>query len=315
MNKRLLGAAAAAGLAVLGTLAILLYVRDADDRAKADIELVEVFVIEDRVQAGTGDSDLRAAIGVAEVQANTVVDGVITDLNQLNGQVAAVDLVPGEQVLLSRFIDAEAFDDGRSRLTSVPPDLHEITVSLAPERLVGGQVAPGDTVGVLGSFGPAEIGGIAIDNIDTLEEYELAVAALEEQPDNLSAIETTHFVLNKVLVTRVQLEQLPVERTDANGNPVDTGSLAPTGNLLVTLAVDAESAQKLVFTVEFGRVWMTYQPSTTPDHDDDLDATNRGNVFDHPHDEDGFDPFDGSDLGATEAVANDATDEPAEAES
>ena len=43
--------------------------------------------------------------------------------------------------------------------------------------------------------------------------------------------------------------------------------------------------------------------------------TNRGNVFDHPHDEDGFDPFDGSDLGATEAVANDATDEPAEAES
>lgn len=292
MNKRLIGAAAAAALAVVGTFAILLYVRDADDRAKADIELVEVYVIETSVRAGTGDGDLIDSIGTAEVQASTVVDGVITDLNQLNGQVAAVDLVPGEQVLLSRFIDAASYDDGRNRLTAVPPDLHEVTVSLDPERLVGGQVVPGDTVGVLASFGASEIGGVALDNIDTIEEYQLAVEAVEALPEEITNVETTHFVLNKVLVTRVQVEQLPVERTDADGNPIDTGILAPTGNLLVTVAVDALDAQRLIFSIEFGRVWMTYQPLTTADHDDDLEATHRGNVFDHPHD-DGFNPFDG----------------------
>ncbi len=292
MNKRLLGAAAAAGLAVIGTFAILLYVRDADDRAKADIELVEVYVIEDHVNAGTGEADLRSSIGTTEMAANSVVDGVLTDLAQLDGQVAAVDLVPGEQVLLSRLIDKAAYDDGRTRLTSIPAGMHEITVSMDPERLVGGQVQPGDTVGVLTSFNSSEVGGIALDNIDTEEEYLLAIEAIENAPtDTVTNVETTHFVLNKVLVTRVQVEQLPVEREDSDGNPIDTGILAPTGNLLVTLAVDAESAQKLIFSIEFGRVWMTYQPLDTDDHTDDLEATNRGNVFGHPHDPDAFDPF------------------------
>lgn len=308
MNKRLLGAAAAAGLAVLGTFAILLYVRDADDRARADVELVEVFVIEDLVPAGTGSPDLTAAIGVAEVQANTVVDGVVTDLNQLNGQVAAVDLVPGEQVLLTRFVDADVFNDGRNRLTSVPQNLHEITVSLEPERMVGGQVVPGDTVGVLGSFGPSEF-GIDADNIETPEEFALAAEAVAELSNNVKGIESTHFVLDKVLVTRVQLEQLPVERTDADGNPIDTGQLAPTGNLLVTLAVDGEAAQKLVFTIEFGRVWMTYQPLTAPDHGD-IDATNRGNVFEHEDDEDAFTISD-----VTVEASTEPADDPVEAES
>ena len=35
MNRRLLGVAGAAALAVIGTFAILAYVRDADDRAQA----------------------------------------------------------------------------------------------------------------------------------------------------------------------------------------------------------------------------------------------------------------------------------------
>lgn len=308
MNKRLLGAAAAAGLAVLGTFAILLYVRDADDRAKADVELVEVFVIEEPVSAGTGDPDLRNAIGTAEIQANTVVAGVITDLNQLNGQVAAVDLIPGEQVLLSRFTDAEAFNDERDQLIDVPANLHEVTVSLEPQRLVGGKVEPGDTVGVLGSFTPSAVTGVPLDNIDSAEEFDRAVSALTELSDDVEYVATTHFVLDKVLVTRVQRDQLPAERTDANGNPVDTSELAPTGSLLVTLAVDAESAQKLVFTAEFGLIWMTYQPLTTPDTSADLEATNRSNVFELADDDERFDPFGSAATDGDEAVAADSTD-------
>ena len=138
MNKRLLGAAAAAVLAVLGTIAVLAYVSDADDRARQEIALVEVYVMEESVPEGADESELRRAIGIAEVQAGTVVDGVITDLAQLDGKVAAVALLPGEQVLLSRLIDEASYNAGDTRLTAVPTDKHEITISLEPQRILGG---------------------------------------------------------------------------------------------------------------------------------------------------------------------------------
>ncbi len=39
MNKRLIGVAIAAVLALVGTILILSYVNDADDRARAEVEL------------------------------------------------------------------------------------------------------------------------------------------------------------------------------------------------------------------------------------------------------------------------------------
>jgi len=287
MNKRLIGVAAAALLALLGTILILRYVNDADDRARADVELVEVFVIEDKVSAGATEGELRGAIGTTEVSASAVVDGVLTDLQQLDGRVAAVDLVPGEQVLLSRLIDAASFNRGRSRLTSVPDGLQEITVSLEPQRLVGGQVVPGDTVGVIASFEEASVNGISEDQLDALEtseEFVQLIASLESIPESVKLVETTHFLLHQVLVTRIQVEELPQEQLDSQGNPIDTGVLSPTGNLLVTLAVATEDIERLVFSAEFGRLWMSYEPESAGDHDD-AESTHRGNVFDHPHEE------------------------------
>lgn len=297
MNKRLLGAALAAGLAVIGTFAILLYVRDADDRAQADLELVDVYVIEDHVAAGSDEVALRRAIGVDQIRRASVVDGVVTDLTELDGLVAAVDLVPGEQVLRSRLIDQASFNEGRTQLTSVPDGLHEVTVALEPERVVGGHVIPGNRIGVIATFNEGEIKGIAADNYDSLEELEQAILDYQERysgedtPINVPYVSTTHFVLNRVLVTRVQVEELPREVTDDEGNVIDSGVIAPTGNLLVTVALEAEDVQKLIFSKEFGSIWMTYEPDSTEDHTDDLDPTHRANVFGHPHGE-GDDPAD-----------------------
>ena len=47
MSKRVIAVAAAAVLALVGTLVVIAYVRDADDRARADVEFVEVLVVED----------------------------------------------------------------------------------------------------------------------------------------------------------------------------------------------------------------------------------------------------------------------------
>ena len=65
--------------------------------------------------------------------------------------------------------------------------------------------------------------------------------------------ETTHLVLNKVKVTDVRT---------ADGVPVTTPASgpAPTGTILVTLAVDAPSMERVVFGAEYGRLWLSWQP-------------------------------------------------------
>ena len=290
MNRRLLGVAGAAALAVIGTFAILAYVRDADDRAQADAELVEVYTVDERVAAGSDAADLRRAIDVEMVQAGTVVDGVVVDLAELDGKVAAVDLVPGEQLLRARLVDAASFDDGRNRLTSIPVGKHEVTVSLAPERALGGQVVPGDTVSVIASFVPFEVGTVPLDPetgelLVPVDDLNQPVAADPAIPDidipglgqSLQTPNVTHILLHKVLVTRVQVEQLPKEVTDADGNTVDSGVLAPTGNLLVTVALDAPEIERLVFTAEFGLIWLSYEPAEASE--DGTRIQTRGSVY------------------------------------
>ena len=280
MNRRVMGAIAAGVLAVVGTLVILAYVRDADDRAQADIEMVEVYVVDDRVAAGSGEADLRGAVDVAMVQASTVVSGVVTDVAELEGKVAAIDLVPGEQLLRSRLVDEAAYQDGRSRLTSVPEGLHEVTVSLAPERALGGQVVPGDTVSVLASFDPFDVNVVDPDApVGDGTTDPAIVAGLSGGPKTPN---TTHIIQHKVLVTRVQVEQLPQEETDSEGNPVPAGVLAPTGNLLVTLAMDAAEAERLVFSPEFGYVWLTYEPLEASE--DGTGIQTRGSIYSDPID-------------------------------
>lgn len=260
MNRRLLGFAGAALLAVIGAIAILVYVGDADDRAQSDLELVEVYMVDERVPAGSDEAQLRRAVTTELVQANTVVRGGVTDLAQLEGKVAAVDLVSGEQLLLGRLIDAAQFDNGRNRLTSVPEGLHEVTFSLTPERAVGGQIAPGDTIAFVATLGSGKISSAGFD--DQTGEVVLPQGGLDTNitQQNLTIPERTHILLHKVLVTRVQVEQLPREVTDADGNPVDSGSLAPTGNLLITLALEAPDVERTVYVAEHGNIWLSYEP-------------------------------------------------------
>jgi pilus assembly protein CpaB len=261
MNRRLMGFAGAAVLAVIGAFAILVYVRDADDRAQSDLELVEVYMVEDRVAAGADESQIRDALTVELVQANTVVPGGVADLAQLDGTVAAVDLVAGEQLLLARLIDAASFDDGRTRLTAVPDGMHEVTFSLSPERAVGGQITPGDTLAFIATLGEGKITGAGFDD----QSGQVIVptdAGLDSgiSQQSLTIPSRTHILLHKVLVTRVQVEQLPRELTDADGNPVDSTTLAPTGNLLITLALEAPDVERTVYVAEHGTIWLSYEP-------------------------------------------------------
>jgi pilus assembly protein CpaB len=226
----LLAAFAALVLALAGGVVLVAYVRGADARAAAGLRTVQVLVVAQLVPAGTPADQLADKVDTELVPAKTAVPGRVLHLADLAGKVAAVDLQPGEQLLAGRF---KAPGELRAAGTvDVPAGDQEVSVLLEPQRAVGGRLAAGDKVGVyLSMTDPAA---------------------------------TTHAVLHGVLVTQVQ--GAPAAPSGSTGTETaSAGSAAPTGSLLITLAVTAKDAEEVVFGAEHGTLWLSLEPDGADD--------------------------------------------------
>jgi pilus assembly protein CpaB len=241
VRRRLIAALAALLLAVAGAVVLLAYVRDADARALAGTETVEVLVVQEPVPAGTRIEDLGDSVAPELLPRKAVADGGVADLAALTGRVTTVDLQPGEQLLDSRFASPD--DLAAPGAVAVPDGASEISVLLEPQRVVGGRLAAGDTVGVYIS---------------------------------LEDLSSTHVVLHGVLVTQVQGTSVPA----SDGETTDTassGGAAPSASVMVTLAMRAEQAEAVVFGMEHGTVWFSLEPEGADTSG--TEVITRGNVY------------------------------------
>ena len=153
--RRAIGIIAAVAVAALGTLLLVGYVRGAEDRALAGEELADVLVVDQPIAEGTPASTLTRFVRLEQVPMKVRAEGGIADLATLADLVAATDLLPGEQLVTSRFVTAESLE--RNARIEIPSDALEVTISISPERALGGQLLPGDVVAVLASFDPFDL--------------------------------------------------------------------------------------------------------------------------------------------------------------
>lgn len=256
MNRRVIGAVAAVLLATVGGLVLFAWVQSAEQRALAGEATVDVLVVREPVEEGEAAADLGAKVETEQVPAKVAAEGSVDDLADLEGTVAAVDLQPGEQVISSRFLQPAQFREQSG--VEVPEGLQEIALQLEAQRVVGGQLRPGDTAGVFLSFEPFE-----------------DVDGSGEKIGN-----ETHLTFHKVLVTNVQVDRTaqPTPEPDADDDAqADEPGAAPGGPLHVTLAVDAAQAERIVFGAEFGRIWLSKEPATA--NEDGTGVQNRGTIY------------------------------------
>ncbi len=252
--RRTIGIIVSVALVGVGALLLVTYVRGAEERALAGEELVGVYIVDRPIEPGTGSGAVIDSLRVEEVPVKVAAEGRIADLEDLDGLVTAVALMPGEQVLASRFVDPAEL----SPYTPVeaPAGTLEVTISLSPERALGGVLIPGDTVAVLASFDPFAVTAVepgVEEPIDLGDGTDVYIGSTEEDDDaGLRTPNSTHLILDGILVTNVQVERLPSEATEDGAAP----SLAPTGNLLITLAAPAADLEKIVFTMEHGFLWL-----------------------------------------------------------
>jgi pilus assembly protein CpaB len=251
MRRRLLAALAALVLLFVGTVVLLAYVRSADARALAGVQTTEVLVADQVIPKGTSGDQLTELVRTEVLPQKAALDGRVTDLDELAGLVASVDVQPGEQLLTFRFGEVEAA--GVAGTVEVPKGLQEVSILLEPQRAIGGRLKAGDTVGVVISLGDGE----------------------DAQ---------THSVLHKILVTQVQGAPTPVdpnaEATAEEASDSETGSAgnsAPTQSLMVTFAVSAAQAEAVVYGIEHGTLWLSLEPADAKTGGTDvLDA---GNIY------------------------------------
>jgi len=258
VNKRVLGLLLAVVLAGVGTAALVFYVQGAADRAAEGEELATVFVVASPVLAGTPGSELAGLVSEEQVPVKVRPIDAVTNLEDIEDRVASVDLVLGEQLLASRFVDPSGFNQ-RLAGVEVPPEHVEVTVTMSPERFVGGLVRPGQRVSIIASLSAGEsAGGVTLVPVNG-ELIPVPSGAGEEEAPKSS----TDTMLRKVLVSAVQ-------RSDANvdAETTDVASTPPSGAMLITLAVSRQDAERIVYAAEFERMWMVLDGDGVPDEAD-----------------------------------------------
>ena len=236
MKSRLLAGVAAVVLGLLGAMMLFGYAQDAEARAVEGLNPIDVLVVTKEVPAGTPTADLMPSLIKRTFPATAVNPSALKDLDSSGGRVTSADLLPGEQLLAERLVnpnDAELTDR-----PDIPEGLQEVSFALDPGRALGGNVKPGDAVGVFIS------------------------TSLDPAPEGLEP-RVTQLVLHKILVTAVQ--RAPVEAAlDPAATPEEQAraeaEALPSGSLMLTVAVSQEQATKIVFGNEFGTIWLSKEP-------------------------------------------------------
>jgi Flp pilus assembly protein CpaB len=192
------------------------------------VETVEVFVARDTIQGGTTVTSAEAqGLFVREAAPRSLVPrSAVNALDEIEGLVAGDDIYAGEVLVRERFVAAtEAV-----AMLPIPDGMQAMSLEVAIPPGVAGFIQNGDTISVVVGF--------------------------DLPPDNDPHVE---FLLHNVLVLNVGQRVVVVEeegerdvvRRDEN-------------RVLLTVAVQAEDAEKLAFGILNGDLWLTLVPEDQP---------------------------------------------------
>lgn len=144
LKRRVLAALLALVLAAVGGLLLLNYVNQADQRAMAGLQTVQVLVVKAAVPQGAGAGVIGQQVALKTLPRTAVAPGALSSLSQVAGRVTTTELQPGEQLLARRFVDPASLR--RPGEVQLPRDSHQISVSIGGPQAVGGYLKAGDYV-------------------------------------------------------------------------------------------------------------------------------------------------------------------------
>ena len=241
-----------------GVLAVLVGVAVAvigsrDSTSSAAAATAPVLVAGEAIIVGTagGTAGESGMVSVHQVAVGERQLGALTDPAQLIGRTFAVEVAPGEQVMLTD-LDAPALRDAS---IEVPAGTEAVAIEVPFVPGGAGYAAPGDSVNVFAL-------------LDSVDPALLAPAAdpAAATATGAAATSATVSVLTNVVVLDVSVEVAPrvAARTDAVAASSSTSTTAPSGataaapsQITYLLAVPVADVADLVQAVGFHRLYVS----------------------------------------------------------
>ena len=147
MKTRLLGGIAALLVAIVGTVLLVTYVQNADKRALASTETENIYIVQKTIPAGASADDDRRLRG-QEVRSEARRRRKQRDGSRVPGRQGlrrSPHAGRAAAVLAGWWSKTPSLGPAR---VQVPTGLQELTLKLPIERVAGGVLKAGDTVGV-----------------------------------------------------------------------------------------------------------------------------------------------------------------------
>jgi pilus assembly protein CpaB len=229
MNRRVLMTVAAVILALVGTGAVYAYAKNADRRAVAGNQPIDVLIVSKRVPAGIAAKDVRSGnyLRVDHLPADATPKGAVDTIGtDWESEVATADVQPGQVVLRDMFGSKVATTSG----LAIPSGKIAVSVKLSTDGDVAGYVQPGSQIAIFDTF-------VLLDGKNAPSGSKTGT----DKNDNWAT---------KLLLARVDV--LAVSQAAPNGTKAGLEGTNSTANLLVTVAVSQADAERLIHVAQTG---------------------------------------------------------------
>jgi pilus assembly protein CpaB len=150
MQNRILAIMVAIVLAVVSAMALVVYANSADRRALSQQAPIPVYVASQKIEQGESIEDAAGKIRIVSLPRSALAQGAVRALTQISGKVAAVDILPGEQLIQGRWVSKEQVEG--ENLLNVQPGYQAVSIQVDATRQVSGFITPGNLVNVFATF-------------------------------------------------------------------------------------------------------------------------------------------------------------------
>ena len=268
MKRRVLTVTLAIVLAVLGTAGVLAYVHKANARALDGMRPVSVLVAQDQIPAGTtaASAQQQGLLRSEALPASSVPLNAVRSIPPALGSlVMSAELQPGQLLLRPMLVtSAQATATGA---LAIPRGMVAVTIPLCVSEAVANYVQPGSQVAVFDTY-PTKKASLQ----ETCNQ-----SGQSHQAQGPGGI-ITRIVLPRVLVLATgQAAASGTTGTSttasggafSNNSQTDPAASAPSGSVMVTLAVSQANAERLILITRAG---LPYLALLTPSSQTGFDS-------------------------------------------
>jgi pilus assembly protein CpaB len=263
VKSRLLAITLAVVLAVVGIVAVLAYVRQANDRAVNGLRAETVLVANQGIPAGTSLSKANQAgwLGTEKVPESSLSSTTppVQSVTAANQNYVVSGPVEKGQVLLENMLATSTTDTSGGFV--IPSGKVAISIDVCVPEAVADYVTAGSDVAVFGT------------TVATSQSSSVTPSCSSEHPILGTSQLQANFAATGLVLSGIQVlavGQNPVNQsTSAGGGPTVTeepvsSSSSSSGDVLVTVAVSPTDAEDLILMCQVGIPYLALQSSPGP---------------------------------------------------